>query len=570
MRIELTEVPERSAVLLIYPAQRSPIAEAQIEDLKQLGLYGDATRSVAEQVPIGGETAPAETDLTQPATSDSLQDRNSLRLFHLDLDLGATSYRIVNESRRLLGCDRVTLLVPKSGHYRVSAVSGVSVVDRRSNAIRATERLTQAAVVMSRPLILPSEEPLPPQIQEPLDDYLDESGVMSALLMPLYAADDQADAVEASELDPLTSAGQVIAVMVIEYFSGHIPMSIGPAMKSVAGEAALSLRNSMEHQQVFGLRLWKSVGRMLQSFRRPLVTGLLLLAVGLLLASMICQIEHYVIATGNVEPKVRRDVFATVDGIVKELQVQDGQRVKMGDPLLELENAELDSRAESLAGEIQTASKRLVSIQAVRLSLSADPSQSSRLALEERQLESELANLRAQQEIVRAQQKELLITSPIDGTVIAWQLHRRLNERPVARGNLLVSVADHNGPWSLRLKVPDRDSGPVLASVKSQPELPVRFAVATQPRASYAATLESIATAARLDELGEHVIDATALVSGDVHAEPDQDELDTFVAADMRVGADVTAKIACGNRSVLRSWFGDVFDFVHRNILFYF
>ena len=32
-------------------------------------------------------------------------------------------------------------------------------------------------MVMSRPLVLPGEEPLPPQIQEPLDQYLDESGV---------------------------------------------------------------------------------------------------------------------------------------------------------------------------------------------------------------------------------------------------------------------------------------------------------------------------------------------------------------------------------------------------------
>ncbi len=90
-----------------------------------------------------------------------------------------------------------------------------------------------------------------------------------------------------------------------------------------------------------------------------------------------------------------------------------------------------------------------------------------------------------------------------------------------------------------------------------------------------------------MDEAGQHVIDATAKVvfaasceaktnmsqkncllasCGDTAAK----QLDAFDPSDMRVGADVTAKIACGKRSVLRSWFSDVFDFAHRNVLFYF
>jgi hypothetical protein len=142
-----------------------------------------------------------------------------------------------------------------------------------------------------------------------------------------------------------------------------------------------------------------------------------------------------------------------------------------------------------------------------------------------------------------------------------------LTDRPVARGNLLLSVADHQGPWSLRLRVPDRDAGAVLASAQDDPHLPIEFAVATQPEATFAATLESLSTAARLDELGNHVIDATAQV---VHSASGNVDVDAFAADQTRIGADVTAKIGCGKRCVLRSWFGDVFDFAHRKILFYF
>ncbi|MFK8114763.1 MAG: biotin/lipoyl-binding protein [Rubripirellula sp.] len=569
LRIELTSVPERSSVLMVYANRQRPTAVEQIADLKQLSLYADSTRSVAPLIPVGGTSLmPNTSELAQPQVGDVLRNRNSLRLFHLDLNLNATAYRIANESRQLLQCDRTTVLVPKHGRFQVKAVSGVSVVDRRSNAIRSIERLTEAAMVMGRPLVLPTEEPLPPQIQEPLDDYLDESGVMSTVMLPLFANDDEdGEGIEAAQLDPFNGSGDVVGVIMMEYFSGNVPATIGPAMTLIATEATLALGNSLEHKQVFGLSLWKSVGRLLQSSRMPLVCGGLILCAALLAGSMIHQVEHYVVATGSVEPTERREVFAAVDGVVKQIRVEDGQVVQAGEVLLELENAELENRAETLAGEIQTASQRLAAIQSVRLSDSLENGQSGRMALEERQISSELTNLRAQQKIVRAQQADLIITSPINGTIVGWQLDRRLADRPVTRGNLLVSVADHNGPWSLRLTMPDNQAGPILKAAEQDPNLSIHFAVATQPEASFAASLASIGTASRLDEMGEHLIDARANVIGTSN---DEEGLDAFTSSEMKIGADVTAKIHCGPRSVLRSWFSDVFDFVHRNVLFYF
>lgn len=570
LRIELTSIPERSSVLLIYPNRQRPTAVEQIQDLKDLSQYAETTRSIGPLIPVGDDTdsMPVETGLIQPQTNTLMRNRDSLRLFHLDLDLNSTSYRIANETRQLLGCDRTTVLVPHHSRYQVKAVSGVSVVDRRSNSIRSLEHLTDAAIVMGRPMVMPTDEPLPPQIQDRLDEYLDESGVMSAVMLPLYGPESEdAEGIEATQIDPFNGTGDVVGVMMLEYFSGQVPATIGPSMKLIAGEATLALGNALEHKQVFGLGLWKSVGRLLQSSRMPLIVGGLLVCAGLLAASLVYQIEHYVIATGSLEPTERREVFASVDGIVKELLVHDGDVVQKGEVLLQLENAELENRAETLTGEIQTTSQRLAAIRAVRLSESMDANQSSRMALEERQLASELANLRSQQKIVQTQQEALTITSPIAGTVVGWQLDRRLGDRPVARGNTLVSIADHEGPWSLRLTVPDHNAGPILEAADEQPELEVHFAVATLPESSFLGSLRAIGTASRLNEMGEHVIDVQADVLESVDDEADLDE---FIANQMKIGADVTAKVHCGQRSVLRSWFSDVFDFVHRNVLFYF
>ncbi|MGB7323615.1 MAG: biotin/lipoyl-binding protein [Rubripirellula sp.] len=574
LRIEIVPSPDRAALILLYPTESRPSAMTQIGDLRLLQSYGEATRSVVRTFPqlitdpSVDEVSQSEQTLA-PAPHPGLAGHRSLQWLHRDLDLDATCYRIANESRRLLDCDRSIVLVSRGSRFKVAAVSGVAVVDKRGNAIRSAERMVQAAVVMSRPLVLPGDDPLPPQIQAPLDAYLDETGVNSAIVLPLHwsGQGSEDDDTESTSFDPLSGDGDCIGVIVLEYFSGEVPASVNLPMTVVAAEATLALRNSREHSRVFGLSLWKSVGGLVGDGRWPWVVAGLTAVIALLVASLVIQIDHQVIAKGTAEPSLRRDVFATIDGTVKTLHVTDGQTVKAGDVLFELENAELESRAEALTGEIQTATSRLASIQSVRLSSDADPAQSSRMAIELRQVESELANLRGQLTILETQQKELVITSPIDGNVVGWQLKRRLSDRPITRGNLLVSVVNPTGPWSLKMQIPDRDAGAVIDARKTNPNLPIEFAVATLPESSFAAELEEMSTASRLDESGQYVIDA----GGTIELNPnDTDRFEPFNIETMRSGADITAKVTCGKRSILRSWFGDVFDFVHRNILFYF
>ena len=67
-------------------------------------------------------------------------DRHSLwaqadqfsRAVHESLDVRETAYTIVNDGRRLLGCDRVTLAVKHGNNYVVEAVSGQDTLDTRS------------------------------------------------------------------------------------------------------------------------------------------------------------------------------------------------------------------------------------------------------------------------------------------------------------------------------------------------------------------------------------------------------------------------------------------------------
>ncbi len=582
--IELSSEPDRSAVLVVFPNNVTLGTADQIQCLKQLRdvaqsvspLLADMKTSNAkvESTSENGSSNAVSTEGKSPETKLTVSAGDLSRL-HLDLDLAATTHRIANESRRLLGADRVSVLTMSGRDFRVASVSGVAVVDRRSNSVRASEKLCRAACVLGRPIVLPGEQDLPPQITGPLDEYLDESGVMTVVLLPLaFAREDESSDATVRDVDTLQTLERdhkQSGMMMLEYFAGSAPSEVTESMELVRRDSTLALRNALEHRVVFGLPIWKAIGRVVHGSKRVLWFTLSLAVVLAVVAGFVVQVDHQLIATGTIQPMTRQQVFANFDGTVKQLHVHDGQAVHAGDVLLELENAELQSQAESIAGEIQTKLQRLASTRSVRLTGSSESGRESQLALEQRQLESELENLNAQAKIIDEMQSELIVHSPIDGRVVAWQLEKRLQNRPVARGNLLLTVVDYNSPWQLNLEVADEDAGTVLASMHATESLPVRFAVATEPTRTYDATLVSVSTASRIGESGKQVMDAIANVNADQRLVAEL--LDTISNNEgdgrVRVGSGVTAKVVCGKRSAITSWFSDVIDFANRNVLFY-
>ncbi|MCA9140970.1 MAG: biotin/lipoyl-binding protein [Planctomycetales bacterium] len=589
LHIQLIDGENTSAVLLVYNPHATPDTVSQIRDLKRLADYARQCRSVvnglavhaaphAPAKPLSGHstTIPAKRPIADQPNRD--QSR-VLRHFHNDLDLAGTAYRIANESRRILGIDRVSVLIARRSQFRIESVSGVAVVDRRSNSVTAAEQFSRRVVVLGRPITLPSAEPLPPQIAEPFDHYLDQTDINSVTVIPLYQSQqDDRRRSDSNDIRPLdstiytdapASGADPFAILLLESFADELPTNLTPPMQEVAAEAAIALSNSLEHRRIFGLRFLKTLGDWFGGKRLPYTVISGLAAIGLLAASLIIQVDHQVVATGFAEPAIQQNVFARTDGIVKKIFVHDGQRVTTGDVLMRLENADLETSAESLSGEIMTTSRRLASISSMLLDPATDAKQAARLAIEERQLQSELISRQNQLGLVQRQLSELEIKAPIDGTVAGWQIERKLSDRPVGRGNHLLTIVREDGPWQLRLSIPDKDAAEVIREHSLGGVVKVEFAAASHPESTFAAELDKIATSARRNQDGVNVVDAEAVIVPDSH-QSDRHGIMDFVFTDARSGVETTAKITCGRRSVLASWFGDVRDFFNRNVMFYF
>jgi hypothetical protein len=300
-------------------------------------------------------------------------------------------------------------------------------------------------------------------------------------------------------------------------------------------------------------RFLQAAGRLLQLNRLPATAMALLIAVALGLALVFIPADFQVEARGELQPVVRRELFAPADGIVTRLHGGEDRKVRAAhDVLVALRNPQLDQEQVRIEGEIETASKRLAAIQAVRLQNPGEDrdgggARAAALTAEEEELKAALAGWQQQLQALLAQQQTLLVRSPIDGFVVTWDVVRRLEGRPVRRGESLLAVADTDGPWIAELYVPDDRIGFVLDAQKDRGRpLDVSFRLATDPQTAYNGQVIDVADSVQTHE----TIGPAVLVKVRVDRQVSR----------RRPGATVLARIDCGQRALGYVWFHDLVD----------
>jgi biotin carboxyl carrier protein len=281
----------------------------------------------------------------------------------------------------------------------------------------------------------------------------------------------------------------------------------------------------------------------------------------LFLAACVIPADYLIEARGVLEPQNRRDIFAPNDGIVEDLRVDHGTSVVCGQPLVVLRNPQLDLELKRVWGELQTARKRLAAIETARVegatASATTPVSAARLSGEDAELQEHVASLSRQHRLLQEHQAELTVASPIAGQILTWDLPQLLRGRPVQRGQVLMIVADPNGPWQLELEVADRDAGHLIeAREKSDSAaLAVTYLIATDPGTPHEAVIDRVALSIERSHSGEPALRAVVRVA-------------EGTLPNSRPGSTVIAKIYCGRRSLAYVWLHDLYYAVMTRLLF--
>ena len=459
------------------------------------------------------------------------------------------------------------------------AVSGLDKIDRRSAVARLLEQITARVLVTHEPLLFTGDiEDLPPQIENPLKEYLELSKTRILLIYPLPQIEDAIKAKETTivsyqgiERPPLAE----FALVVEKFDAENLEGAFDSAVDSVVRQGQLAMHNSLTHHNLPMRWVMAGVAKatwFLRGSRFPKTMTALVFITVAVCAMIFIQDDFYVSGRGELQPKEQHHLFAGIEGVVARIhpKAKHGQQVNSNDLLLEISSTKLAYDLAQLEGEQQTIRAELdvlqITLRAGLPTTAEERLKHNRAIAEQKELKVRLKSSRKQVAILNKQEQELQVRSPITGEVLTWDVAQSLEARPVNRGQKLLTIANPKGIWLLEMKIPDRQIQQVQQQLKQHSKqhkerIRLTFILATEPDQTY--TLEKEATEFHLSTTTETDISGEAFVRLTVEV---NHELIPQEA--LRPGATILPKLHCGKRSLGYVWFHDLIHVIKTKVLF--
>jgi multidrug efflux pump subunit AcrA (membrane-fusion protein) len=481
-------------------------------------------------------------------------------LVHRHVELAPTAYAVANEGRRVIGCDRLSVLATIGRRMRLLATSGASHVERRSATARRMERLAE--------LVRPIDEPawyadgqsdaLPP-IAEALEAHAEESHARHIAVLPLERP--TAGELASASGQPPARSEKPNFVLIAEQFDARTGSLTHERLTEVGELSATALYNALEVHELPFRSLLRPLAEAKRKVANHVARSTLIAATALAVvaALVLLPADFTVEAPGTLEPAVRQEVFAPRSGLVEEVLVDNGADVSVGQPLARLRDPSLELDLKRVRGEMETVRRQLEAARATKSSRDvrdANPVELYRLSASEREFEQQLANFQSELTLLDRERENLVVRSPIAGRVVTWDVASRLTARPVERGETLVTVADLSADWQLELAVADDRIGYVLAAQdQADAPLPVEFRLRSAD-ARNTGHVKAIGLTANVDAQDG----AAARPTVEVVVAFDKSELTDAARRDLRPGISARAEIDCGRRSLGYVWLHDLWD----------
>jgi multidrug efflux pump subunit AcrA (membrane-fusion protein) len=490
------------------------------------------------------------------------------RMVHASLDPRETAYTVANEGRRLIECDRVSVAIRRGKKCYVEAISGQDLFDKRSNTVKLLNRLSTAVVASDENMwYLGDTSNMAPQVEEAVQEYVDESHTKMLAVLPLRRPRREE---EHEDEDRREASEPPIGALIVEQIEDvRVAEKLRQRVDVVSRHSATALTNALEHNSLFLMPVWRTIGKTRWLVKaRTLPKTLLVTAaiVAALVALFTVPYDFKLNCKGTLEPEFRREVFAEVDGTVEEVLVKQNEMVKKDQLLVRMRNTDLEKELIRVKGEIAVTAQQMINRgRSISENRGMREDELNQLRTEQVELRAKLNSLDVQRQLCEQKMKYLEIHSPIDGQVVTWDLNNLLKNRPVQRGQVLMRVADLNGPWRLELHMPENRMGHIVrernALKQNEPakDLNVEYILAIDPGTTREGTVQDIHGSA--DVRGEE--GNVVLVNVTIDTEKLRGEV-----TGIRPGASVTGKVDCGRRAVGYVWFHDAIDYVQSRIIF--
>lgn len=495
------------------------------------------------------------------------------RLVHGSLNPTEVGYHVVNEGRRLVETDRVSVAVRQGFRPQVIAISGADVVEKRSNLVQLMRALFEAVIDWGEKLVYSGakDDALPPKVIKALDAYLAESNSKFLVVMPLP------DERETAKKKKARSA------IMMESFETSQDLDQKVARLEVIGRhATTALYNSAEYKRIPMRFIWFPLAKVqdgLGGKAQAIVTLVGLSLVALILAMIFVPYPLRMDATGTFQPVKRATLYAPVPGQVKAIApwLTPGKRITEDHELMQLFDLDLRTKIIELRQQIAEANHAINT-----LSKSQDLENKFKVGEQQINLRAkneELSDLARRTNANLADPGTFFIKSPISGIILTADFKEIMN-RPVKPNEPLLRVGQVDpknpklGDWEVELKIPQKHIGQVLRAFKTKEgaeELDVDVLLKTMPTAVFKGKLrrDKIALQAQNERDAHDEPEPVVLAWVRVHGD-DIPARYRIPLTELVTSTEVNTRIRCGDRAMGYSLFYGVWEFLYEKVVFFF
>ena len=467
-----------------------------------------------------------------------------IRSIHQGLDSKKTVYTLANESRRLIDCDRVSVALGTGRNCRVQAVSGLDSIERRAGQVKQLNLLAAAVIKTGQPLWYNDQhDALPPQLETKLQRYVDQSHTKMLAVVPLMETRETPAVDQPSKKK---KPAKPIGALIVEQLSdSRISPTTQQRVDVVVHHGQLALTNANRYSSIFLMPLWQILGKVSRIFNveqrwKTAAVTLALVAAGLFLTMF--PYTFGLSANGRLVPETQFEVFAQTDGTMEEVFVSDtGDTVVQQQQILgRMKNSDIELAISGIRGQIAEAESRIGANAQRRASGKLETNEKTELETLIQSDKQEIISLERELQIRQEEQELLTLTSPSAGRVVNWNVKQNLTNRPVTRGQNLMTIVPPEAVWELELQMPERRLAHLFRAIKdSDEDLKVTFALVSNPGTEYTGKLISVDR--KLDVYSDDGNAALVRVAFE-NAEIAEELL--------RTETRVTAKVHCGDRSI--------------------
>jgi RND family efflux transporter MFP subunit len=337
------------------------------------------------------------------------------------LDIDRVLQAVVNGPAAVIPYDRAAIALDERGGIRLKAVSGTTQLNVDDPQYRGLREILQWAAVLSEPLLIAQhEEEIDSDREETrakFQQYFAETGMRACHVFPLLDEEGRVGILlfESSDPDFLSEARMEM-------------------IKVLASQATVALRNASMYKEVpFIGVLQPLVDRKkkflaMEKHRRAALVGA---AVAVALFLLAFPLPLRVDGSAVVAPARMAHLGAEFEGVIKAVDVHEGDVIKKGAPIAELEDWEYRSALAAAKAKYESAIAQMD-----RALATNDGSEAG--------IERAQADYWAS-ELTRAQQRldHTIIRSPIDGAIATPQVENLVGHKLTA-GESFVDVVDNS------------------------------------------------------------------------------------------------------------------------------